>query len=391
MSTLGTLTLSASALSIPEYGSARCDALLEAGAAPATGPATLTIAGYPMAGCITSADLDAPDLPHAVWANGAAWDLPLPASLPPRGYQTDAGVKLSTVLADLLADVNATGAAVGYPAEAYAALPVDVPIEHGYLRPVGTTGRAVLATLRRMGLVGPWWIDAAGALNFGPRPSGPSSGRADIMRRNAGVGLRVIGVDSPAGFLPGTTVEGVTTRRLVVRERAKSLTIEAWATNIASIRDTVAAIAERDHPEARYAYPRTFVVRAVGGDGRMDLTPPADAPDLVPLNKVEQWTMGSALTFPAVGTSVLVAFRDARESRPCVIGIAPSAPGAAAARVGDTAGMYYQDTATGLVYYAPTSAGVYAPVVSGVGPPPPATPGTSVTIATGSSRVKVSS
>lgn len=166
-------------------------------------------------------------------------------------------------------------------------------------------------------------------------------------------------------------------------------------TKPATVRDSLLRLAAEAPPNP-YAYPRTYVVRAVNLDpitgqptGRLDLDPPADAPELRSMDRVEQWTMGSVITIPAVGTEVLVAFRDARETRPVVVGIAPSAPGPAAARVGDTAGQHYQDTATGLVYYAPTSAGVYAPIASGVGPPPLATPGTSVTIATGSATVKV--
>lgn len=386
MSTLSALRISHSSLSIPYYGTARFDGVLEQGDPPPIGPATVTIGSLAMAGTILSAEDDAPDLPHAVWVNGAAWDLPLPTS---RGYGTDAGVRLSTVLRDLLADVNAAGKTVGYAVESYAAYPADRPIEREYLRPADTTGREVLATLKRAGLVPGWWIDGPGALHFGPRPSGPSTGRADVMRRNAGAGLRVFGLDDPAGFLPGTTLENVATMRLRVRERAASLSAEAWSKG-ESIRDAVANIARRDRPEARYAYPRTFVVRAVGSDGRLDLSPPPDAPDLHALDRVEQWTMGSALTLPAVGTSVVVAFRDARESRAVVIGIAPSAPGAAVARVGDHAGRLIFDAATGILYYSPSDSAPYVPVTTNLTtptPPIPAQVGTVVTIATGSSKV----
>jgi hypothetical protein len=224
VSSLGALRISASLTLIPEYGSARCDAVLEAGTTPAIGPALLTLADLTLAGTIVAADLDAPDLPHAVWVNGAGWDLPLPA----RSYQSDAGVRLLTVLRDLLADVNAIAAARSYAAESFFALPSDVPIGSWYLRPLGTTGREALACLRRAGWVGPWWVAPDGSTRFGGRPGGAATARQDIMRRNAGVGVRIFGLDSPASFLPGTTLEGVVTRRLVVRERAKSLSAEAW-------------------------------------------------------------------------------------------------------------------------------------------------------------------
>lgn len=322
MSSLGSQRIASSQTSIPEYGTARCDAVLASGAVPAVGPALLTLATLTMKGTIIFADEDAPDLPHATWVNGAGWDLPLPG----RSYGTDAGIRLRTILTDLIADVAAAAAAKGYAPESFAAQPPDVPVERLDLRPEGTTGREVLATLRRARLVPSWWLRGDGATVFGPRPGGPATGRSDITRRNAGVGLRVLGADTPAGFLPGTTLEGVVTRRLVVKERAAALTVEAWSRNAPSLRDSVAAIARRDMPEARYAYPRTFVVRAVGTDGRIDLDPPPDAPDLRPLDRVEQWTLGGALAFPVKGTPVLVMFRDARETRAVVVGVAPGTP-----------------------------------------------------------------
>jgi hypothetical protein len=388
MSTLGTLRISASTTSIPEYGTARADVLLEAGMVPSVGPATLTLADLSMRGTIVTADLDAPDLPRAVWVNGAGWDLPLPG----RSYGTDAGVRLSTVLKDLIADVKTAAMAEGFATEFFdaASMPADRQLEKLDLRPAGSTGRDMLGMLHRVGIVPPWWVASDGSTHFGPRPSGPGTGRATVIRRNAALGMRYFGLDSPAGWLPGTSLESVITRRLVIHERASSLTANAYSRNVPSMRDSVAAIAERDHPESRFAYPRTFVVRTVHSDGRIDLDPPADAPDLRPLNNVEQWTMGSALTFPDVGTSALVAFRDARESRAVVIGIAPSAPGSASARQGDHVGRWAFDATVPVLYYSPSEAGAYAAVAPTVGPPLPAFAGTPATITTGSAKVKVS-
>ncbi len=130
------------------------------------------------------------------------------------------------------------------------------------------------------------------------------------------------------------------------------------------LRDSVARIAGQARPELRYSYPRTYVVRAARSDGTLDLDPPADdaGKDLPPLDRVEQWTLGGALAFPAAGASVVVAFRDATETRPIVVGFAPGTPikivadasgeidlGAAiapAAREGD---QYILGTATGVL------------------------------------------
>lgn len=59
----------------------------------------------------------------------------------------------------------------------------------------------------------------------------------------------------------------------------------------------------------------------------------------------------------------------------------------AVARTGDTCGRLYRDTVSGIVYYAPSMTAAYAPIASGLGPPLPVTPGTSIVIATGSTRV----
>lgn len=224
MTTLGSQRASSVHLAIPGYGTARANVVFETGAAPAAGPATLTMYGLVMAGTIVRPDIDAPDLPHAVWVNGAGWDAPLPA----RSYYSANGVRVATVLRDLATDTG----------EVFAVDPAvtvgTATVGHWYARRGSTptepsTGRQALLTLWRLGYVPPWWVDGQGRTNFGTRPGGAAVGRADVMRRDASVGLRVFGCDDPAGFLPGTTLEGVTTRRLVVKETGGGALVgEAW-------------------------------------------------------------------------------------------------------------------------------------------------------------------
>lgn len=175
-------------------------------------------------------------------------------------------------------------------------------------------------------------------------------------------------------------------------------------TKPATVRDSLLRLAAEAPPNP-YAYPRTYVVRAVNLDpitgqptGRLDLDPPADAPELRSMDRVEQWTMGSVITIPAVGTEVLVAFRDARETRPVVVGIAPSAPGHAAARNGDEATRvafypgvpgttppslwYSYQSGTGPFTWAPAA----LTIITG---PVPTDPGTPLKITGGSDMVKV--
>jgi hypothetical protein len=221
MSTLGASTVSRSRLTIPFYGTAFADVVPETGGPPAVGAKlTLTLAGLAAAMTVTRSGTDSPDSPHVTLVSGAGWDKPLRA----RSYQADGGVKLSTILRDLATDTG----------EQFAALPPDRVVGTAYFRPANSiaapsTGRMALSALWRRGLVPPWWVDGPGLTRFDARPSGAATGRADVMRRDASVGLRVVGVDAPAGFLPGTSIEGVITRRLVVREAAHGLTLEAWS------------------------------------------------------------------------------------------------------------------------------------------------------------------
>lgn len=161
-----------------------------------------------------------------------------------------------------------------------------------------------------------------------------------------------------------------------------------------TIRKSIAGIVAAARPELAFSYPRTFLVRACDpATGACDVYPPPDAPDLPPegIAAVPQWTMGGAIYFPPAGSSCIVVFRDALETRPVIVAFAPVAPGSAAASVGNHAGRIVIDSTTGAHYYAPNESGAYSAIATYVGPTPPipATPGTSIIITTGSAVVKV--
>lgn len=158
-----------------------------------------------------------------------------------------------------------------------------------------------------------------------------------------------------------------------------------------TVRERIGRIAFAQHPELSYMMPRTMLVRAVDSNGACDVYPPPDAPDLQPIDKVEQWTMGGSLYFPAAGTSCIVIFRDADPTRPAIVAFAPAAAGPANARVSDHAGRLALDS-VGLLYYSDSEAGTYLPIPPGPlpGPPLPAFAGLPVKISTGSGSVKTS-
>lgn len=85
-----------------------------------------------------------------------------------------------------------------------------------------------------------------------------------------------------------------------------------------SLRTSILRMVASAFPSLVYGHPRTYVVASVDAEGRLDLEPAPDAPHLPPLKGVEQWAV--AMLDPAVGTDVVVGFRDANPARPFVMG-----------------------------------------------------------------------
>jgi hypothetical protein len=135
----------------------------------------------------------------------------------PTSYFSDAGVRLSTVLKDL---ANRAGETIEQPA--------DRTLEPHYAVPAMRV-REALSALQRAGYAPPWRVDPDGVTRFGDRTPVEFTGRATVMRRNAALGLAVVGLENPAGLLPGNTLEGATIVRLVVQETSGKLTAEVWS------------------------------------------------------------------------------------------------------------------------------------------------------------------
>lgn len=398
MSTLGTQRTHRTSLHYPDSGGWRADVILESGASPAVGARlTLTLADLACVGTVLTSGDDITGSateharPHAVVVGGIGWETAL---ADPPHYQNDNGVRLSTILQDLARRAKSDALPGGEPIE----LPPDLTIGDHWSCPTARPGeylrvRDALAHLFEQGFVLPWRVDPDGVTRFGPRKGGAVTARATVLRRDLGVGLRVVGLDSPAAFLPGNTLEGAPIRRAVFLETAGALTADVWSDARLTFRSRVLRIVSEAFPALVYGYPRTYIVEAVGGDGRLSLRPPADAPHLRALPKVEAWAPYGMRLTPAVGSRVVVGFRDANPARPFVLAYEPVAsPGPALARVTDHAGRFYIDsTALSVataVYYAPSEAGAYALLTVGAGPPLPAAPGTVVQITTGSATAK---
>ena len=219
MSKLGDLTVTRLELAYPRFGAWWADCLLAGETAP-TGPATLVVGDLTLVGSVLRSGLDATGKPHAVVVGGAGWEKALAA---PLGYQADVGVRLKTVLTDLTARA---GELMEQPADR--ALDLNFAAIASTPR-VPVRLRDVLSALYRAGYVERWRIDPDGVLRFGARAGAPVTGRATVIRRNHALDKRVLGIDGPAQFLPGATVDGVTVQQLYVHETSGKLQAEVYS------------------------------------------------------------------------------------------------------------------------------------------------------------------
>ncbi len=209
------LSISKLTLHVPQYGAWRADVVLEGGALP-SGKVTLTVGDLVLKGTVARADTDAPDKPHAVVIGGAGWNLPIPS---PLSYQSDSGVRLSTVLKDL---ARLAGETIEQP--------TDRTIGNWFSAPALGLLRDVLGTLASAGYVSPWRVDPDGVTRFGARAGITATARATVLRKDSAVGLTVIGCDAPKAFLPGNKLDdGTTIARLVITETPGHLGAEVWS------------------------------------------------------------------------------------------------------------------------------------------------------------------
>lgn len=222
MSLLGKAPIAKLECHIPAAGGWRATATLAGGAVPALGATTLTIGtDLVLTGTIVDADEDAPGRPNVIVYGGAGWRLPVARG---ESWQSSGGVRLKTVL-------TALQRATGEPL----AMPTDVSLGEDFGWPMASPFAPfpygdVLGILVRRRAVATWRVAPNGDTRFDPWPSlGAADAKGRLLRRNLDVGLRVYGLDArAAAFLPGSTVEGITTARITYREDAGKLEAETW-------------------------------------------------------------------------------------------------------------------------------------------------------------------
>lgn len=234
MSDLGGAQIQQLLCHVPPSGAWWATTLLVNGTtAPPLGRTTLQIgADLLLVGDVVRQGFDATSQPRAVVRGGAGWWLPLARA---ETWQSDAGVKLRTVLAALQRAAATARAATGLGGGETLAMPPDASLGSAYGWPAASaerpsTGAMALGTLVTRGALVTWRIEPAGGTVFTPWPSiGAADNLARVMRRNSEVGRRELGLDTRvAAFLPGCTIEGTQIRRTLYRELAGHLTAEVW-------------------------------------------------------------------------------------------------------------------------------------------------------------------
>lgn len=357
MSTLGGVPMQSHSLHYPSGGSWRVDAVLTEGKPP-NGAVDYVVGGLTLKGKIKHSGLDAADRPHAVVVGGLGWHSSVTR---PLSLQSDSGVRLSSVL-KLLA------AAASEPYEA----PPDVTIGDYYELVASRPGEPVsyadaLGDLARSGLCPVWRVDPDGVTRFGARAAVAVTARATVIRQDTGLGVVTYGLDDPAQFLPGNTIDGAPIQRLDLSESRGKLTADVYAKDgVPSLRELVRQMVASEISDRV----RTYIVAAASSDGRCDLVPPDDAPHLPEMKNVQQWCLGAGMVRAKAGDQVVVIFRDARKSRPVIVGFELGAgPFADAATVGTTVSVVFPPLCpvTGLINGSTPFAGMLTIVDNGIG------------------------
>lgn len=329
MSKLGAQTVLRSVIYYPEWGGWRADVTCDSGEL-ASGDVTLTSGPtLTLSGRVQRAAFDSPDKPRAVIMGGFGWQelITLPIS-----FQSDSGVRLSTVLATLS---RGSGQAIEQPRD----VTIGDYFEYVASRPGEPVRWAdVLAELVRDGYAPPWRVDPDGVTRFGQRTPKEIASRATVLHVDASVGMTTYGIDDPADFLPGNTIEGVPIARIEIRETSGKFEVDVYTKEpqaIPALREQVRRLVAECM--AAQDIVRTYTVASVKADGRLDLVPPADAPHLPEMQNVEPWTLGGTKYEAAAGEEVVVIKRDSKSTRPIVFGVKLAAgPFAGVARLGDT-------------------------------------------------------
>jgi hypothetical protein len=296
-------------LTLPYSGIWHADVWLDEPAV-LSGSVTFELDGLSLKGTIATGDAYAGAADYRVIGGAAGWRKELPA----KGYQSDAGVKLSMVLGDA---AKACGESVAL------APGVDRDLGPAYARPKAQAIRT-LSLLAQT----PFWVDSAGVTQLGARTTGVVTTQFELVGYEPKERVAVVASETPEVFEPGYTVSlagapSMTIGTVVHRLDEGSIRTELWGrsgTETERLTNSFRAIVRELVPELMFRGVFEYRVVAQSGD-RLDLTPARPGIGLPALAKVPvRYGFPGARATYATGASVLVAFVDGEPTRPVVIG-----------------------------------------------------------------------
>lgn len=228
--------------------------------------------------------------------------------LKPKSYESDAGVKVSTVLGDAATEAGETLEPIAPTRK----------VGPAFARPSDQPASAVLEQLVPAG----WYVDEAGVTRLGQRAPSTPAGGFTRMDRNVATGALELASDVIAWIRPGLVIDGM--KVVDVRHELSpdgGLRSTVWGTlGGATSRRLLAwrRLFEQLDPRRRFRGVTEYRVVSQAGK-RVNLVPVRVASEMPPLRRV--------LAMPGVagcevqlapGARVLVAFADSDPSRPHV-------------------------------------------------------------------------
>ena len=289
-------------VSLPSWGLWHADVEI-AGGADLSGAVVLSIADADYAGAIVSGGTWQGRSRYVVAGGAGGWG----ADLPARSYVNDAGVKASTVLADLARE---TGETIE-----------DAPttaIGPAWVRPAGPA-------LAPMHLLYPsgWHVGADGVTRIGVRAAAEWTGALTVLSRDDAAGSMLIAPETVAGLEPGAVVDGLEAVDVEIEIEPGLLRARLWGAGpsgegsrrIAALRRLLASLDPGSQFRGVWEY------RAIVQTGeRLHLQPARVSlgmPDLLAV-RIRPGVPALASDV-AAGAMVLVSFVDGDPARPVVV------------------------------------------------------------------------
>jgi hypothetical protein len=306
--TLNGLRATSARANLPAWGCWYADVALD-GEHSLSGRVELKIADLTLVGSVLSGGPAKGRSFFRVVAGAGGWGRELPA----KSYNSDAGVKVSTVVGDAAREVGETVAAIS----------ADLRTGPAFVRPAASadcSGRASLV-LDRVAPRG-WHVGEDGITRLGLRASSPYVGTATKGPLDRARGTLTLAAESIATILPGVVVDGLEAadvRHEISAKDGLRSTIWGKLSDARSRRlDALRKIMEQLDPDRRFRGVTEYRV-AIQAGNRVSLQPVRVSTGMPVLERVKMRPgVSGATSTVALGSLVLVGFADSDPGRPYV-------------------------------------------------------------------------